>query len=96
MFNLHLGAVREVASWDSMLLLDLGENYRKLVNQIVLLAFFAKNCRHLLLQVADNVGMSLGGDKAQIKPQIIINAYLPKIWVGLIFWTYTYEISYPY
>lgn len=64
MFYLHLGAVREVTSWDSMLLLDLGENHRKLVNQIVLLAFFAKNCWHLLLQIADNVGMSLGGDRA--------------------------------
>ncbi len=74
MFNLHLGAVREVTSWYSMLLLDLVENDRKLVNQIVLLAFFAKDCWHLLLQIADNVGMSLGGDKAQMKPQIIINA----------------------
>lgn len=69
MFDLHLGAVGEVASWDSVLLLDLGENHRKLVNQIVLLAFFAKNCRHLLLQIADNVGMSLGGDKARMKPK---------------------------
>lgn len=63
MLDLHLGAVREVTSWDLMLLLDLGENNRKLVDQIVLLAFFAKNGWHLLLQVADNVGMSLGGNK---------------------------------
>lgn len=68
MFDLHLSAVREVASWDSMLLLDLGENDRKLINQIVLLAFFAENCWHLLLQIADNVGMRLGGDIAQMKP----------------------------
>lgn len=67
MCDLHLGAVGEVTSWDSVLLLDLGENYRKLVDQIVLLAFFAKNGWHLLLQIADNVCMSLGGDKAQIR-----------------------------
>lgn len=49
-----------------MLLLDLGENHGKLVNQIVLLAFFAKNCGHLLLQIADDVGMSLGGEKKSV------------------------------
>lgn len=61
MFDLHLGAVRKVASWNSMLLLDLGENHWKLVNQIMLFAFFAKDCRHLLFQIADNVCMSLEG-----------------------------------
>lgn len=70
MFDLHLGAVREVASWDSMLLLDLVENDRKLVNQIVLLAVSAENCRHLLLQITDDVGMRLRGDKVQIKLKI--------------------------
>lgn len=50
-----------------MLLLDLGENYRKLVNQIVLLAFFAKNGRHLLLKIADNVCVSLGRDQRDTK-----------------------------
>lgn len=87
MFDLHLGAVREVASWDSVLLLDLGENHRKLVNQIVLLAFFAKNCWHLLLQIADNVGVSLGGDKAQMKPKnyIWVFKYVPKVWVGNVY-----------
>lgn len=49
-----------------MLLLDLGENHRKLINQIVLLAFFAKDCWHLLLEIADDVGMSLEGDRARI------------------------------
>ncbi len=68
MFDLHLGAVGEVPRWDSMLLLDLVENHRKLVNQIVLFAFFAKNCWHLLLQIADYVCMSLEGNKAQMKP----------------------------
>lgn len=67
MFHLHLGAVREVTRWDPMLLLYLGENHRKLINQVVLLAFFAKNCRHLLLQVADNVGVGLGWNRAQMK-----------------------------
>lgn len=68
-FDLHLGAVREVTSWDSMLLLDFGENHRKLVNQIMLFVFFAKNCGHLLLQIADYVDMSLGGDRAHMKPR---------------------------
>lgn len=53
-------------------MLDLGENYRKLVDQIVLLAFFAKNGWHLLLQVANNVCMSLGGDKARMRHKITI------------------------
>lgn len=61
--DLHLGAVGEIASWNSVLLLNLGENYRKLVDQIVFLAFFAKNSWHLLLQVADNVCMSLSGNE---------------------------------
>lgn len=74
MSDLHLGAVREVTSWDSMLLLDHGENHRKLVNQIVLLAFFAKNCRHLLLQMADNVSVSLRGDRAQMNVRNTIAA----------------------
>lgn len=65
MHDLHLGAVGEVTSWNLMSLLDLGENYRKLIDQIVLLAFFAKNGWHLLLQVADNVSVSLAGNKVQ-------------------------------
>lgn len=67
MIDLHLGAVGEVAGWDSMLLLDFGINHGKLVNQIVLLAFFAKNCGHLLLQIADNVGMSLRGKASSVE-----------------------------
>lgn len=70
MVNLHLCAVGEITSWDSMLPLDLGENYRKLVDQIVFLGCFAKNGWHLLLQVADNVCMSLGsGQRQQWKAQ---------------------------
>lgn len=63
MFNLHLGAVREVSSRDSLLLLDLVENYRKLINQVVLFAVFAKNGRHLLFQIADDVGVGLKEEK---------------------------------
>ena len=80
MIDLHLGAVGEVSCWDSMLLLDFGINHRKLVNQIVLLAFFAKNCRHLLLQIADNVGMSLRGKESSVETpnhhNCISNIYL--------------------
>lgn len=67
MFYLHLCAVGEVSSWDSMLLLDLGENHRKLVDQVVLLAFFAENGWHLLLQIADDVCMSLSREKSRHK-----------------------------
>lgn len=70
MLDLHLGAVREVSSWDVMLLLYLGENDRKLVDQIVFLAFFAKNGWHLLLQVADNMSVSLGGNQMEITNRV--------------------------
>lgn len=63
MFHLHVGAIREVTRWDVMLLLDLFENDRKLVDKIVLLAFLAKNGWHLLLQVAHYVSVSLGENK---------------------------------
>lgn len=86
MFDLHLGAVREVTSRDSMLLLDLGENYWKLVNQIVFLAFFAKKGWHLLLKIADNVCVSLGREQSPNETQDRHNCswfckYLPKVWV---------------
>lgn len=42
-----------------MLLLNLVKNDRELVDQVVLLAFFAKNCWHFLLQIADDVCVSL-------------------------------------
>lgn len=42
-----------------MLLLNLVKNHGKLVDQIMLLAFSTKNGWHLLLQIADNVCMSL-------------------------------------
>lgn len=59
MFDLHLCAIGEIASWDTMLLLNLVKNHGKLVDQIMLLAFSTKNGWHLLLQIADNVCMSL-------------------------------------
>lgn len=72
-----------------MLLLDLGENDRKLIDQIVLFAFLAKNCWHLLLQVANNVCMSLEGDKAQMRHKIIII-------VAHLIQNASYEISHPH
>lgn len=72
--DLHLGAVGEVTDRDLMLLLDLGENYRKLVDQIVLLTFFAKDGWHLLLQIADNVRMSLRGCKVYTRNKVTITA----------------------
>lgn len=57
--DLHLGAIGEISCWNSVLLLDLGENDWKLVDQIVLLVLFAENSRHLLLQIADDVCMGL-------------------------------------
>lgn len=61
--NLHLGTVREVTGWDSVLLLDLGEDHRKLVDQVMLLGFFAEDGWHLLLQIADDVCVSLGKER---------------------------------
>lgn len=42
-----------------MLQLDFGENNWQLVDQILLLVVLSEDGRHLLLQVADNVGMDL-------------------------------------
>lgn len=63
--DLHLGAVREVTSWNLMLLLDLGEDCRELVDKIVPLVFFTKKCWHFLLQITDNMCVSL--EKEQIR-----------------------------
>ena len=63
--NLHLGTVWEVSSRDVVLQLDLGENNWQLVDQILLFIVFSEDGGHLLLQVADDVGMDLGERRAE-------------------------------
>lgn len=58
--NLHLGAVWEVSSRNVVLQLDFGENNRQLVDQILLFIILSEDRGHLLLQMADDVGMDLG------------------------------------
>lgn len=58
--NLHLGTIWEVSSRNVVLQLDLRENNRQLVDQILLFIVLPEHGRHLLLQVADDVGMDLG------------------------------------
>lgn len=58
--NLHLGTIWEVSSRNVLLQLDLGENNWQLVDQILLFIVLSEDRRHLLLQIADDVGMDLG------------------------------------
>lgn len=46
-----------------MLQLDFGENNRQLVDQILLFIVLSEDRGHLLLQVADDMGMDLGGQR---------------------------------
>ena len=50
----------EVSRRNVVLQLDLGENHWQLVDQIFLLIVLPEDGGHLLLQVADDVGMDLG------------------------------------
>lgn len=59
--NLHLSAVWEVSSRNVVLQLDFGENNWQLVDQILLFIILSEDRGHLLLQIADDVGMDLGG-----------------------------------
>lgn len=61
--NLHLSAVWEVSSRDVVLQLDFGENNWQLVDQILLFIILSEDRGHLLLQIADDVGMDLGAQK---------------------------------
>ena len=47
-----------------MLQLDLGEDDGQLVDEGLLLVVLPEHGRHLLLQVADDVGVDLGGDRS--------------------------------
>lgn len=57
--DLHLGTVRKVTSWYSLLLLNLGEDERKLIDQVLLLALLAEKCGHLLLEMVNDMCMGL-------------------------------------
>lgn len=59
--NLHLSAVWEVSSRNVVLQLDFGENNWQLVDQILLFIILSEDRGHLLLQIADDVGVDLGG-----------------------------------
>lgn len=59
--NLHLSAVWEVSSRNVVLQLDFGENNWQLVDQMLLFIVLSEDRGHLLLQIADDVGMDLGG-----------------------------------
>lgn len=58
--NLHLSAVWEVSSRNVVLQLDFGENNWQLVDQMLLFIILSEDRGHLLLQIADDVGMDLG------------------------------------
>lgn len=58
--NLHLSTVWEVSSRNVVLQLDFRENNWQLVDQILLFIILSKHRRHLLFQIADDVGMDLG------------------------------------
>lgn len=61
--NLHLSAIWEVSSRNVVLQLDFGENNRQLVDQTLLFIVLSEDRGHLLLQIADDVGMDLGGQR---------------------------------
>lgn len=61
--NLHLSAVWEVSSRNVVLQLDFGENNWQLVDQILLFIILSEDRGHLLLQIADDVGVDLGGQR---------------------------------
>lgn len=58
--NLHLSAVWEVSSRNVVLQLDFGEDNWQLVDQMLLFIILSEDRGHLLLQIADDVGMDLG------------------------------------
>lgn len=62
--NLHLSTIWEVSSRNVVLQLDFRENNWQLVDQILLFIVFSEDRRHLLFQIADDVGMDLGFRKA--------------------------------
>lgn len=68
--NLHLSAIWEVSSRNVVLQLDFGENNWQLVDQIFLFVILPEDRGHLLLQIADDVGMDLGGQRVFTTPPI--------------------------
>lgn len=74
-----------------MLQLNLGEDDRQLEDQLLLLVLLPKHGRHLLLQVADNVGMNLEGGEFSPEPASVTRGgELLKTWVG---WSFRFTRS---
>lgn len=65
--HLHFSTIWEVSSRNVVLQLDLRENHWQLVDQTLLFIILPEDRRHLLLQIADDVGMDLGLRKARTK-----------------------------
>lgn len=57
--NLHLGTIGEVSWRDMMLKLNLREDDRELVDQVLLFIVLPEDRWHLLLQVTHDMGMYL-------------------------------------
>jgi len=57
--DLHLSTIWKVTSRNVVLQLDLGENNRQLIDEILLFIVLPEDRRHLLLQIADDVSMDL-------------------------------------
>ena len=83
--HLHLLAVREVAGRYVMLQLNLGKDDGQLEDQLLFLVLLPKHGGHLLLQVADDVGVNLWGGEFSPKPASQSPAGLVKTWVARSF-----------
>lgn len=69
--HLHFSTIWEVSSRDIVLQLDLGENHRQLVDQILLFIVLPEDRGHLLFQIADDVCMNLRSEKRQCSYQLL-------------------------